>query len=114
MRRAERLVHLLAGRWTFAVLGKLTEGSCRYQDLFDAIDGISHKVLTETLRRAERDGFVTRRLDDGRVETATLYDLTNLGRSLDEPIAVLDLWVDANWQHVEAARVRWDRRTTRS
>jgi DNA-binding PadR family transcriptional regulator len=43
------------------------------------VDGISYKVLTDTLRRAERDGLITRHLDPGRVETATLYKLTDLG-----------------------------------
>jgi DNA-binding HxlR family transcriptional regulator len=39
------------------------EGGRRYQDLHDALDGISHKVLTETLRRAERNGRIVRHLD---------------------------------------------------
>jgi HxlR-like helix-turn-helix len=48
----------------------------RYQELDEAPDGVSHKVLTDTLRRAERDGLVGRHLDPGRVDTATLYQLT--------------------------------------
>ena len=63
--------------------------------------------LTDTLRRAERDGLVVRHLDPGRVETATLYQLTELGRSLDEPLSALERWVDRNWARVEAARRRW-------
>jgi DNA-binding HxlR family transcriptional regulator len=42
------------------------------KNLHDAIDGIAHKVLTETLRRAERDGIITRHLDAEHIETATL------------------------------------------
>ena len=53
---AERVVRLLGGRWTLAALGELSVGGRRYQELHDALDGISHKVLTDTLRRAERDG----------------------------------------------------------
>ena len=60
---AERIVRLLAGRWTLAMLGELSSGGQRYQDLHDTVKGISHKVLTDTLRRAERDGFITRHLD---------------------------------------------------
>jgi DNA-binding HxlR family transcriptional regulator len=93
------------------VLAELSANGRRYQDLFDALDGISYKVLTETLRRAERDGLISRRLDPGRVETATLYQLTDVGRSLDGPLAVLTSWVDANWSLVEAARRSWDART---
>ena len=85
-RPALPLVRLLAGRWTLAVLAGLLERGRRYQDLHDPLDGISYKVLTETLHRAERDGLVARHLDGGRIETATLYKLTDLGRSLDLPL----------------------------
>jgi DNA-binding HxlR family transcriptional regulator len=101
-------IQLLAGRWTLAVMAQLTDGGRRYQDLHETLDGISYKVLTETLRRAERDGLVTRHLDEGRIETATLYELTDLGRSLDEPLAAVGEWAARNWQDVEAARRRWD------
>ena len=59
-----------------------------------------HKSLTETFHRVEREGLVTRHLDPGHVETATLYQLTDLGRSLDEPVAALNRWTDVNWPHV--------------
>jgi len=93
------------------VLAELANGRRRYQDLLDVLDGVSHKVLTDTLRRAERDGLVARHLDARRVETATLYQLTDIGRSLDEPLAVLGRWSEANWLDVEAARRRWSRRS---
>jgi len=108
---AAPLVHLLAGRWTLTILGELAAAGRRYQELYDALDGISYKVLTDTLRRAERDGLIVRRLDLGRVETATLYQLTALGRSLHEPLTALTRWVDANWESVETAHIRWDRRS---
>ena len=99
-RHPRQVIELLAGRWTLDVLaqlGVLGDGGRRYQDLDDALDGVSHKVLTDTLRRAERDGFITRHLDPGRVETATLYILTDLGRSLDQPLAALNHWADVPW-----------------
>lgn len=108
-RPADPLVRLLAGRWTLAVLAELLERGLRYQDLHDTLDGVSHKVLTETLRRAERDGLVARHLDGGRIETATLYELTDLGRSLDVPLVAMAEWAECNWHAVETARSRWDR-----
>lgn len=105
--------HLLGGRWTLAILGQLSNGGRRYQDLHDSVEGIAHKVLTETLRKAERDGLITRHLDAEHIETATLYELTDLGRSLDEPLAAFGRWVEANWERVEAARGNWDRRAGR-
>ena len=106
----DNVIGLLAGRWTLTVLTELGEGGRRYQDPYDSLDGISYKVLTETLRRAERDGLIARHLDGERIETATLYELTDLGRSLDAPLAAMAKWADHNWQAVEAARSRWDRR----
>jgi DNA-binding HxlR family transcriptional regulator len=108
--RAQHLIELLEGRWTLAVLAELQDGGRRYQELDDALDGVSHKVLTDTLRRAERDGLVVRHLDPARVDTATLYQLTDLGRSLDEPLTALERWGDTTWPHVEAARQRWESR----
>lgn len=108
--RARRLIELLSGRWTLAVLVELADGGRRYQELHDNLDGVAHKVLTETLRRAERDGLITRHLDAGRVETATLYERTELARSLDKPLTGFDHWVEVNWQRVEAAHQQWDRR----
>ena len=103
-------VDLIDGRWTVAVLTKLRDGGCRYQELGDSLDGVSHKVLTDTLQRAERNGLIARHLNPGRVETATLYGLNDLGRFLDEPLVALERWSDDNWSLVEAARLCWDQR----
>ena len=92
------------------ILEQLGGGGRRYQDLHDALDGISYKVLTETLRRAERDGLIAWHLDDARIETATLYELTDLGRSLDQPLAALAEWAEVNWKAVEVAREQWEAR----
>lgn len=67
-----RVVQLVAGRWTTAILAQLVLSGRRYQELHEALGGMSHKVLTETLRRAERDGLIDRYLDAAHVETATL------------------------------------------
>lgn len=108
-RFVHQVIELLAGRWTLRILAELSEKGRRYQDLHDALDGISYKVLTETLRRAERDGLIARHLDGERIETATLYELTDLARSLDAPRAAIAEWADRNYSAVEAARTRWDR-----
>jgi DNA-binding HxlR family transcriptional regulator len=110
----DSLIRLLAGRWTLAVLAELSNHGRRYHDLHDALDGVSYKVLTETLRRAERDGLIDRCLDSERIESATLYRLTDLGRSLEEPLAGLERWVNVNWKEVESAHRKWDRRTNGS
>jgi DNA-binding HxlR family transcriptional regulator len=105
-RRPFAFVGLIGGRWTLMVLAELAAGGRRYQDLHDGLDGISHKVLTDTLRRAERDGLITRHLDS-QMGTANLYALTDLGRSLEEPLAEVERWVDAHWHQVESAQRSW-------
>jgi DNA-binding HxlR family transcriptional regulator len=107
--QVQRAIDLLDGRWTLPILAELAHGGRRYQDLHDALDGISYKVLTETLRRAERDGLIARHLDGERIQTATLYELTDLGRSLDAPLGAIAEWADHHWQAVEAAHTRWNR-----
>ncbi|MGD0811058.1 MAG: helix-turn-helix domain-containing protein [Acidimicrobiales bacterium] len=105
-RRPFAFVGLIGGRWTLMMLAELAAGGRRYQDLHDGLDGISHKVLTDTLRRAERDGLITRHLDS-QLGTANLYALTDLGRSLEEPLAEVERWVDAHWHQVESAQRSW-------
>jgi DNA-binding HxlR family transcriptional regulator len=110
---SELVIRLVAGRWTLALLAQLAIGGHRYQDLHAALDGISHKVLTDTLRRAERDGLVFRHVDRNRVETTTLYQLTDLARSLEEPLTALAAWAARNGPQVQDARREWDQRTDR-
>jgi DNA-binding HxlR family transcriptional regulator len=62
-------IHLLSARWTLLLLGALSERGRRHNELHDNLDGISHKVLTDTLRHAERDGLIVRQLDAGRIGT---------------------------------------------
>ena len=68
--QTRHLISLLAGRWTLAVLAQLADGGRRYQNLDDALEGVSHKVLTETLRRAERDGLISRHEPPSRYRRA--------------------------------------------
>ena len=85
--RPGHAVQLLAGRWTLPVLAELAGGGHRSQDLNDNLEGIAHKALTDTLRKAERDGLITRHLDAEHIETATSTSLADPGRSLDAPLA---------------------------
>jgi len=101
---------LFGRRWTLPLLAELDTADRRYQDFHDALEGISHKVLTDTLRRAERDGLIVRHLDSGAIKPTTLYRLSDIGRSLDEPLVAVGHWVDDHWGVVNAARENWDRR----
>ncbi|MFH9727438.1 winged helix-turn-helix transcriptional regulator [Streptomyces sp. NPDC017254] len=93
----------IAGKWTILVVDALLEGTMRYTDLSRRIEGVSQKMLTQTLRGLEADGFLTRTAYPSippRVE----YDLTDLGRSLAEPIAALRQWTETHINEIERAR----------
>lgn len=65
-----QVIELLTGRWTLDVLAQLDDGGRRYHDLHESLDGIAHQVLTSTLRRAERDGLIARRVRDAEPPAA--------------------------------------------
>ncbi|WP_436536230.1 winged helix-turn-helix transcriptional regulator [Actinoplanes sp. HUAS TT8] len=97
----------LADRWTVVLLDQLENGPRRFGQLRDAADGISEKMLTQTLRSLERDGFVTRRSDTAKVPQVW-YLLTPLGRSVLEPLAAVRSWAHQNIDGIERSRLSFD------
>ena len=82
-------VEILSDKWAVLVLFGLSQQPRRHGELVDLVGGISRKVLTQTLRRLQQYGLVDRRAEaPRRVE----YHLTDLGRTLIEPIEVLTAW----------------------
>lgn len=99
----------IANKWTAMIVIVLGDGPRRFGEVRTAVDGISGKVLAETLRDLERDGIVSRTAYDEmppRVE----YELTPLGTTLRDPLAALGAWAEAHIDEVEAARRAYDRR----
>ena len=100
----------IANKWTAMIVIALSEGPLRFGALREAVDGISGKVLTETLRDLERDGIVSRTMYNEmppRVE----YELTPLGQTLREPLTALGRWAEAHIEDVLRAREDYDQRT---
>ncbi|PKW00075.1 HxlR family transcriptional regulator [Amycolatopsis echigonensis] len=93
----------IAGKWTVLIVDALADGTLRYTALLRRIDGISQKMLTQTLRQLEADGFVTRTVHP-TVPPQVEYALTPLGHSLRTPIAALREWVEAHINDIERAR----------
>jgi DNA-binding HxlR family transcriptional regulator len=100
---SRRLLDLIADKWTLLVLHLLASGPRRNGELMRAIDGVSQKMLTQTLRGLERNGLV-RRVDYGEIPPRVDYALTDLGWSLSAPVTALDQWVEQHHHEVEAAR----------
>jgi len=101
---SRQVLALIADRWTAIVIYALARGTMRFGQLQREI-GLSQKVLTDTLRRLERDGLVQREVY-AVVPPKTEYTLTELGASLIEPLSALCHWAETRLGEVQAARVR--------
>jgi DNA-binding HxlR family transcriptional regulator len=97
----------VADKWSVLIVRRLSTETMRFAQLRRAIDGISQKVLTITLRGLERDGIVTRRVY-ASVPPKVEYSLTDLGRSLCVLVAGICDWAEANIEQVQQARADYD------
>lgn len=98
----------LTDRWTPFIVAALSEQPvARFGELKAKIQGVSPKVLTQTLRSMERDGLVERRVT-ASIPPRVDYELTALGTTLIEPMTALRHWAQDNMQAVLEARERYD------
>jgi DNA-binding HxlR family transcriptional regulator len=93
------LLTTIGDKWTLVVIAALVEKEQRFTTIQRRIDGISHRLLTKTLRDLERDGLVSRNVY-AEVPPRVEYALTPLGRSLLDPIDSLIHWVDEHGRTV--------------
>lgn len=102
-----RLLDRIGDTWTLLVVGALSDGPLRFGELTRSIDGISQKMLTQTLRALERDGLV-KRTQYPEIPPRVEYELTPEGHSLREPLDVLKEWANAHMSGIIAARELYD------
>ena len=101
----------IGDKWTVLVVLLLADGSMRFSELRERIGGVAPKVLTQTLRRLERDGILDRTVY-AEVPPRVEYELTKVGRSLIEPITILSDWAETNVGAIARSRERFDALTT--
>ncbi|MGW6442164.1 winged helix-turn-helix transcriptional regulator [Lentzea sp. NPDC055074] len=99
----------IANKWTAMAVSVLGNGRARFGDLKTRLDGISGKVLTETLRDLERDGLITRHVY-AEVPPRVEYELTELGLTLHEPLLALCRWAEEHIAEVLLNRETYDAR----
>jgi len=105
-----QVLEQVATKWTLLVLDALDgQEEVRHSRLLKSIDGISQKMLTQTLRQLERDGLISRRVKP-TVPPQVSYKLTPQGESLSEATCAIWHWVDKNIQYVEKSRENFDSR----
>ncbi|MDI1344892.1 MAG: helix-turn-helix domain-containing protein [Pseudolabrys sp.] len=106
-RAVSEVLSRVGDKWTVLVVSTLGDGPKRFNELRRALGSISQRMLTLTVRALERDGLVTRTVfptNPPRVD----YELTQLGRSLLEPVSALGTWARHNRPAIQQARQRFD------
>jgi DNA-binding HxlR family transcriptional regulator len=99
----------IADKWSMLVILALKPGTLRFSELRRRVEGVTQKMLTQTLRGLERDGLVTRTAYP-TVPVTVEYALTPLGRSLGDAVQTIRAWAITNIDDVHAARAVFDAR----
>ncbi|MFD7087965.1 winged helix-turn-helix transcriptional regulator [Streptomyces sp. NPDC056652] len=97
----------VANKWALLVINALEDRTLRFNELRTAVDGISHKMLTQTLRGLERDGVVDRTVY-ATVPPRVEYRLTEAGLALRDTVNGMCAWTRRYLSEIEAARHRYD------
>lgn len=100
-----KTLELLSSTWTVLVVHALAERTHRYSELKSRVEGITHKMLAQTLRALERDGLVTRKVYPV-IPPKVEYTLAALGQTLVPILSSLCRWSEEHYDEVEAARAR--------
>lgn len=103
------LLGQLGDKWVVLVLTALEDGPLRYMELSRRIAGVSQKMLTQTTRRLERDGLVTRTVT-AAVPVQVDYELTPLGVSLLGVVRPLKEWAERNIGQIRVSQEVYDTR----
>jgi DNA-binding HxlR family transcriptional regulator len=102
---ARQVINRVADKWTILVFLALKDGSMRFNELRRLLQNVSQKMLTQTLRKLEEDGFVTRHVVP-TVPVTVSYELTPLGESLLAVVDQLRTWAYSHIPEIERARER--------
>ncbi|AKN69087.1 HxlR family transcriptional regulator [Streptomyces sp. PBH53] len=104
------VLELIASKWTMLVLVALEDGRpMRFAELRRRLDGVTPKVLTQTLRALEREGVLTRRVHP-TVPPRVEYRLTKIGQEVGGLVQSITDWSQANLAAIQAARKEFDER----
>jgi DNA-binding HxlR family transcriptional regulator len=101
----------IGDKWSFLLILKLAQHPHRFGELRREVDDISQRMLTQTLRSLQRDGLISRTVFP-TTPPSVEYSLTDLGRSLLEPMRSLVTWADLHQSAIQAARMQFDRQET--
>lgn len=109
---ARQILDRVGDKWSISVIYSLGASTLRFTELRRAIDGISQRMLTATLRTLERDGLVERTVHPV-VPPRVDYRLTPLGLTLSETVCRLMSWAVEHGEEIDEARAVYDQREER-
>jgi DNA-binding HxlR family transcriptional regulator len=101
----------IADKWTALIIGLLEDKPQRFSELNKQIEGISQKMLTQTLRSLERDGLIQRTIY-AAVPPRVEYNLTPLGKTLCAPLTAIRDWAETYIDEVGTAQATYDARSS--
>jgi DNA-binding HxlR family transcriptional regulator len=101
------VVDVVGGKWSSLILLLLVNGPRRFGMIRRTVPDISQRMLTQTLRDLQRDGYVHRDVFPTQPPSVE-YSLTPLGHSISQPLAQLVFWAKENHVAVRDARSRYD------
>lgn len=99
----------IGDKWSMLLVMTLAGGAKRFNELHREVPDISQKMLTQTLRDLQRDGYVGRQVFDTKPPSVE-YSLTPLGQSLIVPFGQLIEWANRSFDEIDAARTAYDAR----
>ncbi|GIF04771.1 winged helix-turn-helix transcriptional regulator [Actinoplanes siamensis] len=102
-----KILALVGDKWSLLVIGHVGQGPVRFGAPQRAVTGVSHRMLTVTLRQLERDGLVTRTVY-ACVPPRVEYALTTLGETLLPPVKALGSWAETNLEVITKNRRAFD------
>jgi DNA-binding HxlR family transcriptional regulator len=103
------LLDRIADKWTVLLLTTLNTGPMRFNALKRRVEGVSQKMLSQTLRQMERDGLVSRTVE-ATVPVSVTYAVTPLGSTLVEALQPMIDWAETRMPVVATAQATFDRR----
>ena len=106
---SRQVLDAISDKWVTLVLTALADGPLRYGELARRIAGVSQKMLTQTLRRLERDGLLTRTITP-TVPVRVDYELTALGETILPVVVAIKQWSEAHITEIHVARDTYDER----
>lgn len=109
----QQILDIIADKWSVIVLYCLAYHSRRYNEIQRRIEGISQKVLTQTLRKLERHGLIERKVLS-EMPLSIEYSLTSLGETLIDPLLAIASWSRKHFCEVMASRNRYEQQQNSS